>query len=417
MSHPDPFSSWKETVSSAFPHLSRPQATVLALWSYGMVLAKACGITLVSAALALQFGWKEATLVQRLREWCYAAPDKKGTKRREVDVRTCFAPLLRWLLSWWPAEVPRLALALDATTLSDRFTVLAVSVLYRGCAIPVAWKVVAAGAKGAWQPYWKDLLTDLHDGVPQQWSVLVMTDRGLYAPWLYQQIVALGWHPFLRINQQGHFRPVQVDTFRPLSALLPKVGSAWCGEVVCFSQPKSRLRCTLLAQWEEGSEEGWLLLTDLSPAAAEVAWYAMRSWIEGGFKDIKRGGWQWHQTKMTDPARAERLWLALAVATVWVVSVGGEVDANVPLSSLVALPETHVARRNASGRPRPRILSCFARGLLAIVGALIRGEGLLFGRFHPEPWPASPPAHLRGDEEVQKGYGQVGDDFVEKTYY
>jgi hypothetical protein len=56
MSHPEPFSSCKETVSSAFPHLNRPQATVLALWSYGMVLAKACGITLVSAALALQLG-------------------------------------------------------------------------------------------------------------------------------------------------------------------------------------------------------------------------------------------------------------------------------------------------------------------------------------------------------------------------
>jgi hypothetical protein len=68
MSHPDPFSSWKAMVSSAFPHLSRPQATVLALWSYGMVLAKACGITLVSAALALQLGRKEASLVPRLRE-------------------------------------------------------------------------------------------------------------------------------------------------------------------------------------------------------------------------------------------------------------------------------------------------------------------------------------------------------------
>lgn len=183
MSHPDPFSSWKATVSSAFPHLSRPQATVLALWSYGMVLAKACGITLVSAALALQLGGKEASLVQRLREWCYAAPDKKGAKRREVDVHTCFAPLLRWLLSWWPAYEPRLALALDATTLSDRFTVLAISVLYRGCAIPVAWKVVTAGAKGAWQPYWKDLLASLGGCIPAQWVVIVMTDRGLYAPW------------------------------------------------------------------------------------------------------------------------------------------------------------------------------------------------------------------------------------------
>ena len=74
------------------------------------------------------------------------------------------------------------------------------------------------------------------------------------------------------------------------------------------------------------------------------------------------------------PERAERLWLAIAVATFWAVSVGGEADATVPVSSLEALPATHVARRKASGRTRPRMLSCFARGLLAIVGALIRGD-------------------------------------------
>lgn len=44
---------------------------------------------------------------------------------------------------------------MDAMTLADRFTVLCISVLYRGCAIPVAWKVVRAGEKGAWEPHWK----------------------------------------------------------------------------------------------------------------------------------------------------------------------------------------------------------------------------------------------------------------------
>jgi hypothetical protein len=29
----------------------------------------------------------------------------------------------------------------------------------------------------------------------------------------------------------------------------------------------------------------------------------------------ERGGWQWQYTRMEDPARAERLWLALALAT------------------------------------------------------------------------------------------------------
>ena len=81
MSHLDPLSQWIATVSTAFPKLSRPQATVLAFWSYGMVLAKSCGIILVCAALALQLDCSETSLVQRLREWCYGAKDKRGNKR------------------------------------------------------------------------------------------------------------------------------------------------------------------------------------------------------------------------------------------------------------------------------------------------------------------------------------------------
>ena len=150
------------------------------------------------------------------------------------------------------------------------------------------------------------------------------------------------------------------------------------------------MQCTLLARWDEGYEEVWLIVTDVAPAQATAVWYGMRSWIEGGLKDTKRGGWGWHQTKMVDPERAERLWLAIAVATLWAVSVGGEVDANLPVSSLEALPQTHVARRTATKRSRPRMLSCFARGIITIVGLLIRGDGLVLGRFVPEPWPTRP---------------------------
>jgi hypothetical protein len=391
MSDPKPLSQWKETVSMAFPSLSRPQATVLALWSYGMVIAKSCGITSVCAALALQTGDSEGTLTQRLREWCYDAKDKKGANRQSLEVTTCFAPLLAWVLRLWPADERHLALAIDASTLAQRFTVLCVSVVYRGCAIPVAWKIVVADAKGSWQPYWKELLTHVHAGVPASWTVIVLSDRGLYAPWLYMHILSLGWHPFMRINQQGNFRPLTETRFRGLCTAVPQVNGGWCGEVECFSEPKSRLSCTLLARWDEGYKEVWLVVTDLAPLAATVVWYGMRSWIEGGFKDTKRGGWQWHQTKMVDPARAERLWLAIAVATLWVLSVGGQADARLPVSGLEALPATHVARRTATQRSRPRMLSCFARGWLLIVGALIRGDGLLVGRFVPEPWPSSPP--------------------------
>ncbi len=67
-------------MSRHLPHLSRPQAHVLALWSYGMVLARSCGITSVAALLLADLlGSSLSTLRQQLREWCYDAVDKKGS--------------------------------------------------------------------------------------------------------------------------------------------------------------------------------------------------------------------------------------------------------------------------------------------------------------------------------------------------
>jgi hypothetical protein len=280
-----------------------------------MVLAHSGGITSVVALLAPLVGASESTLRQRLREWCYDAQDKRGTHRQAVEVRACFAPLLGWVLAWWGSAERRLALVLDASTLSDRFTVLAISVVYRGCAIPVAWQVVRTHTKGAWAPHWKALLAHFQGSVPQEWTVLVLADRGLYARWLYEAIQQCGWHPYLRVNAGGTYRPASGGGLRPLATAVREVGERWCGEVVCFQEPRSRLTCTLVACWEPGHQDRWLVLTDLLPKQAQVAWYALRAWIECGFKDVKRGGWQWHQTKMTDPERASRLWLAMAVAT------------------------------------------------------------------------------------------------------
>lgn len=351
-----------------------------------MVLAQSCGLTTVAVVLGAVLGTAPQTVRQQLREWCYAARDKKGRCRQEVPVAPCFGALLRWVLAWWPPEERRLVLAMDATTLGQRFTVLAISVVYRGCAIPIAWTVVGATEQGAWRPHWERLFGLLAGSVPADWTVLVLADRGLYAPWLYAAIVAVGWHPFLRINHQGQYRRRGQSRFRPLRGLVPTIGTSWAGRVDCFAT--APLRCTLLATWSAGHRDPWLIVTDLPPRAADVAWYSLRFWIECGFKQTKRSGWQWQQTKMTDPERANRLWLALAVATLWVVSVGGEAEATQPASSLAELPLLHIARRRTRHATRPRLLSCFRQGLLTILVALLHGQPLPLGRFIPQPWPA-----------------------------
>lgn len=390
MSCPDRLSSWKQEVSTAFAHLSKAQVLGLVLWSVGIALTGSGGISQISALLAQVLEQKEASVFQRLREWYLDAPHKRGEHRRELEVSRCFGPLLRWIVRSFVGEERRLALALDASTLGQRWTVLSISVVIRGCAIPVAWKVIGAHAKGSWRPYWEELLECLKGSVPADWQVLVLADRGLYARWLYTAIVACGWHPFLRLNLGVKARAQGEEEFDWISRWVPAPGAKWQGAVECFAQKKSRLNCTLLLQWEEGYEHPWAVITDLAPEEAKVAWYGLRTWIEAGFKDVKRGGLGWHHSKMLDAGRVERVWLAMAVAMVWMIGVGSQADSQRAQPSLEHLPEKHIARqrrKRAATQAPPRRLSCLQRGRLLLVAALFKAEDLPVGRLVPEPWP------------------------------
>src|SRR5438093_299755 len=287
------FDQWLRTIMHHLPHLSKPQATVLALWSFGMVLARSCALTAVSHLLA------------------------KGMQRKEQTVR---------------------------------------------------------------------LLRRLRPAVPRGWTVIVLADRGLYAPWLFRRITRLGWHPFLRINTGGSFRPTGASCWRPLATFAPRPGTSWRGAGIAFA--RNQVPCTLLARWEDGYKDPWLILTDLAPEASDAGWYGLRAWIEQGFKITKRAGWQWHRTRMTDPDRAARLWLAGAIATLWLLSVGGAAEETIPASTLLDVTGLCPERPRSRRATRLRLVRVFRQGGVALLVALLRQDPLPEGRLVPEPWPA-----------------------------
>jgi len=355
----------------------------LALWSLGMILVRSCSLTAIADWWSCQLGQPFQTVRERLRDTYRDAEAKAGRHRVELDLGRCWAPWLNWVLEGWSGT--QLAVALDATTLGQRFVLLVISVVYRGCAVPILWKVLLAGRKQPWKPEWLALLKTLRGRVPPTWTVIVLADRGLYAKWLFEGIQHLGWHPLLRVNAGGTFRPAGWYHRYPLTHWVPTVGSRWQGRGTAFGTRQTRLDCTLLAYWGEGHQAPWLLLTDLPPQAAEAGWYGLRAWIEQGFKKIKGGGWQWHYTRMTDPARAERLWLAIAIATWWLLAVGGEAEAAIPTATFPPVP----------GSPRQqgrcwRLVGVFRHGWSLIVAALFNHQPLPIGHGCPEPWPALP---------------------------
>jgi hypothetical protein len=383
--HPELY-SWRQQIASHLP-LSQALVGLLALWSLGMILARRCGLSSVCLFLHRLLGPSTNTLRQRLREFYQEAPAKTGTKqgrhRRDFQVSDCFAPLLAWILSCWTCK--RLVLALDPTNLGNRFHVLCVSVVYRGLGIPVAWKILLGNQKDAWNPHWRDLLQRLHAALGPEWEVLVLSDRGLESPTLYQQILAVGAHPLMRVKAGGKFRPEGWHHFYCFGDFAPGVGARFAMRGCAYKTSEQPLPCTLLACWLDGYDEPLLLLTELAPCAANPCWYAFRAWIEQGFKVIKREGWQWQRTRMTDPGRAERLWLALAVTTLWLVAVGGESDQSIAVETVARLAK---AGKKPTGTVKgQREHRVFLDGLAVLIAALLNRTDLPPWRFDPEVWP------------------------------
>ena len=101
----------ESVMAQRFPSLRPAQQRGLALWVYGTILAQsACQSAVITAVLFLD-DWN--TLRQRLREWLYDGADKAAPCRTQIEVQSCFVPLLRWIVEWWQAT--EIALAVDAT--------------------------------------------------------------------------------------------------------------------------------------------------------------------------------------------------------------------------------------------------------------------------------------------------------------
>ncbi|MBH8555322.1 hypothetical protein I8751_23830 [Nostocaceae cyanobacterium CENA357] len=47
-------------------------------------------------------------------------------------------------------------------------------------------------------------------------------------------------------------------------------GTSWSGRIICFVT--NPVECTLLARWDIGYKNSWLILTDLEPTRASALW-------------------------------------------------------------------------------------------------------------------------------------------------
>ena len=235
----------QQMIDTHLPHLSQAQLGGLALWVCGAILAGSACQNAVASALSPWGDWNSWR--QYLREWLYDGSDRARPCKTELDVSLCFAPLLRWVLAWWRSG--RLALAVDPTLKGDDTTAIVISVVYRGCAIPVAWRIMRANQPGAWMDPIVELLRELAPAVPKEMTVIVLCDRGLTSPKLWQQILAQGWHPYMRYPKSITFC---ADGGRrlPARAFVSRPDTAWVGHGTAFGTAAAK---RLAPCWRSGT--------------------------------------------------------------------------------------------------------------------------------------------------------------------
>ena len=268
-------------LATYLPFLTPRLRQGLGQWVVGTVVAENGCQDAVTAALGPRGNPHTRRLA--LRECLYDDGDRITSwgPGQELDVKTCFPALLRWVRAWWvPAgreAAESLWLAADPTPLQDRLVALVVRVLYRHHAIPVAWAIVGAHEKTSWHDHFPHLLRLLAPAVPPDTPVHVRCDMGLNRRSLWDPIVALGWHPCVRYPAHLTFRPQdQVPRCAPCQrrrpcrqgcglrlrarALPGGQGGYGVGAGTAFrDNPRP---CTLVALHGGQAPQPWLLRTD-----------------------------------------------------------------------------------------------------------------------------------------------------------
>jgi Transposase DDE domain len=301
---------WRRCVAGLFPRLHGHQGNALADFSYAACLAGHCQ----AGKLAGQAPTQAAPASARRRF-------ERLLANRRLRPRLVQRQLADALLSPWAGRT--ILAILDETPKANDLRAMTVRVAYAKRALPLAAVCYRPDAPPRPLPALvRGLLRQVHRSLPPSATVVLLADRGLCWPVLVDWCREHGWHYVLRL--QGHTRVRGPDGVeRSVRDLAPQPGRRWLGEAEVFKKAGWR-GANVVATWERGMTEPWLLVTDGRASLRHCRTYGKRMWTEESFRDDKSSGFHWGESRVDDPAHAERLLLVLALAVVLAASVGGQ---------------------------------------------------------------------------------------------
>ncbi len=236
-----------------------------------------------------------------------------------VQSEKWYPPLVQEALQDWPAG-ERVYVALDTSVLGP-FVLIRAALVYRGRALPLAWRVLrhasATVSFTAYEPVLKQVETVLPTGL----VVTLLADRGFLHAELIRFARQRGWHYRIRMPGDtlvglGNHRIV------PVAKLAPPTGHAhFYHHVSIFGKPLGPLHLAL-GRPEDNPRDPWLIASDEPTDLTTFDEFGLRFDIEENFLDDKSNGFQVQASRLNTPEALERLFFILAIATLQFTSVG-----------------------------------------------------------------------------------------------
>ena len=266
-------------------------------------------------------GWSEV-IESRAR---YAASPVRRFARwldnAHVESQVFYAPLARAALADWQ-PTGRLYLALYASVIKGSpYVLVRVSLIYRGRAIPLAWRVLEHASASVGFADYVGVLEQTCACLPVGLEVVLLADRGFDHAELFRWLQRHRWHYRIRLTCDTLIHLCD-GRMLPVGRLRPPRGAAHFYHGVRVLEAGLGPCHLATAQLDQPNQEPWYVLSDEPTDVKTLEEYGLRFDLEENFLDDKSNGFQVEASRLTTPAALERLFLILAVATLYFTSVG-----------------------------------------------------------------------------------------------
>jgi hypothetical protein len=246
---------------------------------------------------------------------------------RHIRVRAWYEPVARELLTTTVAHGQTVRLLVDGTKVGNGHQLLMVALAYRRRALPIAWTWVK-GKRGHSSAHKQcALLAYVHGLMPAGARVAVAGDSEFGAIAVLRLLDQWGWGYALRQKGSHLVQPSGQSTWRRCAQLVTQPGQSCWFDSIRLTQ-KYACPTHMLALWQLGESEPWLLATNLASDKQTRKLYGVRMWIEAMFADFKGHGFDLEASHLDHFLRLSRLTLAVALLYLWIVTFGSQTIKN-----------------------------------------------------------------------------------------